>query len=57
VAKGGALPISEERIEALLTKVVGDVLEKVARTVIPEVAERIIREEIDVLKRSITSEG
>jgi hypothetical protein len=57
VAKGGALPISEERIEALLTKVVRDVLEKVARTVIPEVAERLIREEIDVLKKSITSEG
>jgi len=57
VAKEGALPISEERIEALLTKVVGDVLEKVARTVIPEVAERIIREEIDVLKKSIMSEG
>ena len=53
-AKGGeALPISEERIEALLTKVVGDVLEKVAKKVIPEVAEKIIREEIDVLKKSI----
>ena len=48
-----ALPISEERIEALLTKVVGDVLEKVAEKVIPEVAEKIIREEIDVLKKSI----
>ena len=53
-AKGGeALPISEERVEALLTKVVGDVLERVAKRVIPEVAERIIREEIDVLKKSI----
>jgi hypothetical protein len=52
--KGGeALPISEERVEALLTKVVGDVLERVAKKVIPEVAERIIREEIDVLKKSI----
>jgi hypothetical protein len=48
-----ALPISEERIEALLKKVVGDVLEKVAKKVIPEVAEKIIREEIDVLKKSI----
>ena len=48
-----ALPISEERVEALLTKVVGNVLEKVAKKVIPEVAEKIIREEIDVLKKSI----
>jgi hypothetical protein len=53
-AKGGeVLPISEERVEALLTKVVGDVLEKVAKKVIPEVAERVIREEIDALKKSI----
>ena len=53
-AKGGeVLPISEERVEALLTKVVGDVLERVAKRVMPEVAERIIREEIDVLKKSI----
>lgn len=51
--RGEALPISEERIEALLTKVVGDVLERVAKKVIPEVAEKIIREEIDVLKKSI----
>jgi hypothetical protein len=52
--KGGeALPISEERVEALLTKVVGDVLERVAKKVIPEVAERVIREEIDALKKSI----
>jgi hypothetical protein len=50
---GEALPISEERVEALLTKVVGDVLERVAKKVMPEVAERIIREEIDVLKKSI----
>jgi hypothetical protein len=57
VAEEGALPISEERIEALLTKVVGDVLERVAKNVIPEVAEKIIREEIDVLKKSIMSEG
>lgn len=57
LAQEGALPISEERIEALLTKVVGDVLERVARNVIPEVAEKIIREEIDVLKKSIMSEG
>jgi hypothetical protein len=48
-----ALPISEDKIEALLTKVVGNVIEKVAKKVIPEVAEKIIREEIDVLKKSI----
>ncbi|MBW2341960.1 MAG: hypothetical protein JRF50_16710 [Deltaproteobacteria bacterium] len=57
LAQEGALPISEERIEALLAKVVGDVLERVARNVIPEVAEKIIREEIDVLKKSLMSEG
>jgi hypothetical protein len=56
VAKEGALPISEERVEALLTKVVGDVVQRVASKVIPEVAERIIREEIDALKKSIVSE-
>ena len=57
VAREGALPISEERIEALLTKVVGDVLERVAREVIPEVAKKIITEEIDALKKSIMSKS
>lgn len=52
--EAAALPISEEKMEALLTRVVGNVVERVARKVIPEVAERIIREEIDVLKKSIT---
>jgi hypothetical protein len=37
--------------------VVSDVLERVAREVMPEVAEKIIREEIDVLKKSILSEN
>jgi hypothetical protein len=52
--EAATLPISEKKMEALLTRVVGDVVERVARQVIPEVAERIIREEIDVLKKSIT---
>ncbi|MGM0382069.1 MAG: hypothetical protein ACQEQO_01040 [Thermodesulfobacteriota bacterium] len=48
--------ISEEKIEAIVTKVVSDVLERVVREIMPEVAEKIIREEIDALKTSIMSE-
>jgi len=46
-------PISEEKLEALLTKLVGDIFEKVAREAILEVAEKVLREEIDVLKKSM----
>jgi hypothetical protein len=48
--------ISEKQIEALLTKVVTDILERATREIIPEVAEKVIKEEIDALKRSITSQ-
>ena len=51
-----APPVSEEKIETLLGKVVIDVLEKVARKIISEVAEKIIREEIDALKKRIMPE-
>ena len=47
--------ISEEQIEALLTKVVTDVLERATREIIPEVAEKVIKEELDALKNSITA--
>ena len=50
-----ALSISEEKIEALLTKIVSDVLERTTRAIISEVAEKVINEEIDALKNSITS--
>jgi len=55
-AEEEALPISEERIEALLTKIIREVLEKVAREIMPEVAEKMIRQEIDALKKSIIPE-
>jgi len=48
--------ISEDKLEAVLTRTVREVLERVTREVLPEVAERIIREEIDVLKKTIESE-
>jgi hypothetical protein len=51
--KEEAPSISEEKIEALLTRIVTDVLEKVAKEVISEVAEKIIREQIDTLKKSL----
>jgi len=50
-----ALSISEEQIEALLTKIVTDVLERATRAIIIDVAEKVINEEIDALKNSITS--
>jgi hypothetical protein len=49
------LSISEEQIEALLTKIVTDVLERATRAIIIDVAEKVINEEIDALKNSITS--
>jgi len=47
--------ISEEQIEALLTKVVTDVLRTTTREILFEVAEKVIKEELDALKRSITA--
>jgi len=45
--------ISEERIEAIVKRVVEDVVERVARETMAEVAERVIREAIDALKQSL----
>ncbi|MDB9823128.1 hypothetical protein OAC89_05445, partial [Deltaproteobacteria bacterium] len=45
--------ISEEKIEAIVARVVGDVVEKVARETMAEVAEKVINEAIDALKQSL----
>ncbi len=47
------LGISEERIEAIITKVVGDVVERVARETMAKVAEKVINEAIEDLKQSL----
>jgi len=47
--------ISEERIEALITKVVQDVVERVVRETMAATSEKVIREVIEALKRSIES--
>ena len=47
--------ISEERIEALITKVVQDVVERVVRETMATASEKVIREAIEALKRSIES--
>ncbi len=47
------LGISEERIEAIITKVVGDVVERVARETMAKVAEKVISEAIEDLKQSL----
>ena len=47
------ITISDEKIEAILTRVVEDVVERVVRETVAEVAEKIIREAIDALKESL----
>ncbi|MFC1867722.1 hypothetical protein ACFL0H_06270 [Thermodesulfobacteriota bacterium] len=49
--------ISEERIEAIVTRVVGDVVERVARETMTNVAEKVIREAIDTLKQSLETDS
>jgi hypothetical protein len=56
-AGGGMLPISEEKVEAIVTKAVTEVLERVTREAVLEATERIIKEEINALKKSILAEG
>lgn len=48
-----SIGISEERIEAIISKVVGDVVERVARETMTRVAEKVIREAIDDLRQSL----
>ena len=50
-----SIGLSEERIEAIITRTVHDVVERVARETMTEVAERLITEAIDTLKESLES--
>lgn len=54
-APEGQVEISEEKIESLITSVVQDVVEKVARETFTTVAEKLIAEAIDTLKESLES--
>ena len=47
--------ISEEKIEAIITRVVENVLDRVVRETLTNVAERVITEAIDTLRQSIES--
>jgi hypothetical protein len=47
--------ISEERLEEIIEKVVGEVVERVARVTMAEVAERMIGEAIQSLKQNLES--
>jgi hypothetical protein len=47
--------ISEEHLEAMITRVVEDVVERVARETMVHVAEKLITEAIEALKKSIES--
>jgi polygalacturonase len=47
--------LSEERIEALITKTVEDVVERVVRETMVTVAEKVIKEAIDALKQTLES--
>ena len=49
----GEIGISEEKIEEIVTRVVGDVVERVVRETMADVAEKVIREAIDALKQSL----
>jgi hypothetical protein len=49
--------ISEEKLEAVVKKVVEDVVERVARETMSNVAERVIREAIDSLKQSLEKDS
>jgi predicted transcriptional regulator len=51
----GRVEISEEKIETIITKVVQDVVEKVARETFTTVAEKLIAEAIETLKESLES--
>ncbi len=54
-APEGQGEISEEKIEAIITSVVQDVVEKVARETFTTVAEKLIAEAIDTLRESLES--
>lgn len=46
-------PVSQERLEAVITGAVTEVVERVVRKTVAEVAERVIREAIESLKQSV----
>jgi hypothetical protein len=50
-----SLGISEEKIEAVMTRVVEDVAERVIRQTVAEVTEKVLTEVIDALKKSLES--
>lgn len=54
-APEGRVEISEEKIETIITRVVQDVVEKVARETFTTVAEKLIAEAIETLKESLES--
>lgn len=49
-----AIGISEEKLEAIVTRVVQDVVERVARETMTSVAEKVIGEAIESLKKSLS---
>lgn len=49
--------ISEERVEAIITKVVEGVAERVIRETVAEVAEKVLTEAIDALKKSLDADS
>jgi hypothetical protein len=49
--------ISEEKIEAAITRAVEDVAERVIRETVAEVTERVLNEVIDALKKSLESDS
>ncbi len=51
----GLIGISEERLEYIVTRVVKDVVEKVARETMSTVAEKLITEALEALKESLQS--
>ncbi len=48
-----AIPLTEEKVEEIVTRVVGDVVERVVRQSVAEAAEKVIREAIEALKASL----
>ncbi|HEY6871475.1 MAG TPA: response regulator [Geobacteraceae bacterium] len=49
-AAAGEISLSEEQLAALVSRISRDILEKIAWEVVPDLAERIIREEIRMIK-------
>ncbi|HEX9022343.1 MAG TPA: response regulator [Geobacteraceae bacterium] len=49
-ATGSELSLSEEQLAALVSRISRDILERIAWEVVPDLAERIIREEIQKIK-------